>query len=239
MLCLKKIITTILLSLLFYTSIAQSGWNGILDLVNKIGYTYYLIKVSDSVVTNPKIDGLLQRIATINNILPKCAKLSKELNPPAGSADYQLSIKNYQDILYTLSAPVRNFNYSDLADSAALNNINTYTDTLLKTFSFIEEDVYLKFLANQDNKEFIKVNVQVLDSSGTQLPGYNVFVKPFISSDPSMIVTFNPTNMASKNITAGWKLFWIEKNNQKLQSRDWHIKTSDPSSQSVVFVLNH
>lgn len=200
-----------------------------------VSYAQYLRQDHEDSLTLAE-KGLLDSITRkANDILvemPRCFRAAWKLVPPDGSEEYRKAIDNYDQILLWFDSVMLVKN-----SPSDIHLFNSISDTLYKTLAFISEDVYLRFLANLAGREFIRVDVKVIDTVGVEQSGYHVFARPYISKDPSLITVFNPTNMASKDISTGWKLFWIEKDDQRLQERDWRVKVNDPSTHHVVFMI--
>ena len=202
-----------------------------------VSYTQYLRQEDEDSLTLAEttlLDSITRKADDILTQMPQCFQAAWKLAPPDGSEEHRKAMDNYDQILLWFDSAMLVLN-----SPRDLHLFNRISDTLCKTLTFIGGDARLRFLANLSGRELVTVDVKVMDAVGVEQPGYNVFVKPYISSDPSLIIAFSPTNMASKDISTGWKLCWIEKDDQRLQQRDWQVKIDDPSTHHLVFVLKH
>jgi hypothetical protein len=176
-----------------------------------------------------QLDAINNQVNDILVILSKSFQAARQLSPPDGSEDYRKTIDNYEQILLWFDTAMQVKNAPN--DIQLFNNI---ADTLGKTLAFIREDAQLQYMAVGLGREQVQVDVKVTDAAGAAQPGYQVFVKPYISSNPSLITMFNT---APKDIPAGWKLCWIEKDQRRLQEREWRVKVNDTSTHHLVFIL--
>jgi hypothetical protein len=176
-----------------------------------------------------QLDSINSQVNDILLILPKSFEAAWRLSPPDGSEDYRKTVSNYEQILLWFDTAMQVKN--------APNDIQLFSkiaDTLGKTLAFIREDVWLQYVACGLGKELMQVDVKVTDAAGMEQQGYQVFVKPYISSSPSLITMFNT---APKDIPAGWKLCWISKDERCLQQQQWRVKGNDTSTHHLVFIL--
>jgi len=176
-----------------------------------------------------QLDTINSQVNDILSMLPKSFEAAWHLSPPDGSEDYHKTVNNYEQILLWFDTAMQVKNAPD--DVRLFDRI---ADTLGKTLAFIREDVRLQYVACGLGKERMQVDVKVKDAAGMEQSGYQVFVKPYISSDPSLITTFNT---ASKDLPAGWKLCWILKDERCLQQQEWRVKGNDTSTHHLVFIL--
>lgn len=176
-----------------------------------------------------QLDSINNHVNDVMVVMPKSFQAAWQLSPPNGSEDYRKTVENYDQILLWFDTAMQVKN--------APNNIQLFSriaDTLCKTLAFIRDDVQLQYVAGSLGKELVPVDVKVKDAAGIEQSGYRVFVKPYISSDPSLITMFS---MAPKDIPAGWKLCWIEKDDKPLQQQEWRVKSNDTSTHHLVFIL--
>jgi len=176
-----------------------------------------------------QLDTINSQVNDILVILPKSFEAAWHLSPPDGSENYHKTVSNYEQILLWFDTAMQVKNAPD--DTRLFGKI---ADTLGKTLAFIREDVRLQYVACGLGKERMLVDVKVRDAAGVEQLGYQVFVKPYISSDPSLITAFNT---ASKDLPAGWKLCWISKDERCLQQQEWRVKGNDTSTHHLVFIL--
>jgi hypothetical protein len=175
------------------------------------------------------LDSINRQAGDMLTKVPQYLKAAWEASPPDGSDEHRKAVDNYNQILLW-------FDTAMLAENAPsdIPLFNKIVDTLGKTLAFISEDVRLKYLASRSGKELVKVQVKVTGPAGTEQPGYHVFVKPYISSGPTQITAVDPLN---GNVSAGWKLCWIEKDGQRLQQQQWRVNSVDTSTHRLVFIL--
>jgi hypothetical protein len=200
---------------------------------------------------------LLAYYARVNNSIQKLD--SQYTRESEKNTSYLLLIKDLESIRKTVSTYVirkdsvhrRPENLGDTLYLLELNNYARLLDSVSrlkmigeakKLLTFIDDDVYLKtdVLRNADypDEDKVLVKVRVLNTSGTELPGYDVFVKPEISLDPRLVETFNPTNNATRKIQPGRKLFWIEKNGIRLKERKEGISITAETIVVIDFITN-
>jgi len=176
-----------------------------------------------------QLDSINNQVNAILAVMPKSFQAAWQLSPPDGSEDYRKTVENYDQILLWFDTAMQVKNAPN-----DVHLFNRIADTLCKTLLFIREDVQLQYIAGSLGRELVPVDVKVRDAAGTEQYGYQVFVKPYISSGHSLVTRFDT---ASKDIPAGWKLCWIEKNDKPLQQQDWRVKGNDTSTHHLVFIL--
>ncbi|WP_298732864.1 hypothetical protein [uncultured Chitinophaga sp.] len=176
-----------------------------------------------------QLDTINYQVNDILNTLPGRFQAAWQSTPPDGSEDYRRTISNYEQILLWFDTAMQVKNAPE--DIPLFGKI---ADTLGKTLAFIREDVRLQYVACGLGKERIHVDVKVRDATGREQPGYQVFVKPYISSHPSLVTMLNsvPTGIPS-----GWKLCWLIKDERLLQQQEWRVKGNDTSTHHLVFIL--
>jgi len=176
-----------------------------------------------------QLDTINSQVNDILTVMPNRFQAAWQSSPPDGSEDYRKTVDNYEQILLWFDTAMQVKN--------APNDIQLFgkiADTLGKTLAFIREDVRLQYVACGLGKELVQVDVKVRDAAGTEQLGYQVFAKPFISSDPSLITAFNTD---PKDIPVGRKLCWIAKDQRCLQQQEWRVKSNDTSTHHLVFIL--
>lgn len=176
-----------------------------------------------------QLDSINNHVNDILVTMPKSFQAAWQLSPPDGSEDYRKTVDNYEQILLWFDTAMQVKNAPD--DVQLFSKI---ADTLGKTLAFIREDVQLQYVACGLGRELVPVDVKVTDAAGMEQSGYQVFVKPYISSNPSLITAFNA---APRDIPAGWKLCWIEKDERLLQQQEWRVRSNDTSTHQLVFIL--
>lgn len=175
------------------------------------------------------LDSLNREVDNILTEMPLYLKAAWELMPPDGSDDHRRAVENYNQILLW-------FDTAMLAKNAPsdIHLFNKIADTLGRTLAFIREDARLKYIANRLGKELVRVHVRITDPAGAEQPGYHVYVRPYISSGAAQIIAFDPLH---GDISAGWKICWIEKDERRLQEQCWRVKSDDASTHQLVFIL--
>lgn len=176
-----------------------------------------------------QLDSINKQVNDILTLMPKSFQAAWQLSPPDGSEAYRKTIGNYDQILLWFDTAMQVLNAPN-----DVHLFNRIADTLGKTLAFIREDVQLQYVAGSLGKELVPVDVKVTDAAGMEQSGYQVFVKPYISANPALVTTFNT---APKDIPAGWKLCWIEKDDKPLQQQEWRVKSNDTSTHHLVFIL--
>lgn len=176
-----------------------------------------------------QLDSINSQVNDILTIMPKSFQIARQLSPPDGSEAYRKIIGNYDQILLWFDTAMQVLNAPN-----DVHLFNRIADTLGKTLAFIREDVQLQYIAGSIGKELVPVVVKVVEAGGKEQSGYQVFVKPYISFNPALTTRFD---RVSKDIPAGWKLCWIEKNDRPLQQQEWRVKSNDTSTHHLVFIL--
>lgn len=153
---------------------------------------------------------------------------SNILNPSDGSDlnnDQQLimDFKNYNQIL-----------------SYYLDTSIEHNDTLL---TYMKEDLRIKTTTvfawqSYSSSKRMTLQVKVMNKTQTvELPGYDVFVKPYRSLDPNLRIPLNPTNNAVIDIRPGNKKVSIYFHNVLVEEREVPVYYKENSIIPVIFIV--
>jgi hypothetical protein len=128
-------------------------------------------------------------------------------------------------------------NYFNLLKKA---NQDPNSSDAMAILDFISTDITLKSpntpaLIEQLSKKIIVV-VDVINSKGEKLGGYNVFAKYYLEIDSTQHEQFNPTNNAQKFLLPGWYIFWITKQGNKIAERSDHVTLT--GANHIIFNLD-
>jgi len=168
-------------------------------------------------------------------------KLAKNLRDSNNNDEFQRSLK-VSKLFSEFSRKMENAEkyppeYLDVLQNykAVLNKSIDGMDpqSVNQTLDYLYTDINLKYESMpQLNGDWsairVPVTVKVVNQTGQEQSGYNVFAKFYLSTDYVFSEQFNPTNNANKEMLPGWYLFWISKDGKKISERSDHVRrTSD------------
>ncbi len=120
--------------------------------------------------------------------------------------------------------------FSNYESALKLAGTTNNQDSAALALNFIEEDLSAKTVTDSVNSAISyydttprDVEVEVVDSNGAALKGYEVKARPFFMLDPASVFNFHGlTNHAKEKIIPGWYVFIIKKGSFK-KEKDFKI----------------